>query len=618
LPNTRSAGGAFTGIAFEAISRVVADSVYTYPDDRVGIRYADSLSFTVRRSDDPSQPQQLAEVELPPDTDLTGSHLLAIDLDAATSGGQLEIVAAGDSGDVWVLRGDLTEYRDTGGDPRTVEPFVVGRDADGTPVAWNQPAVAGDVDGDGLPEIVLTGAAGLYAFTRDGGELRVSGPPAFGLLAALEECALPPVLVPADPTAEDDLTQQVVVAVVEQSTSGATLRFLDDDGGDVTDPVALGPVRAVAPPVRYRDGELSLLLLAASDTTASEGALIAVGWGGAGEPAELLGRVTLPDAPAPLPVTTGRSDLATARADRYAVVVLADGTAGVVWFADAASFSAAVFEPWPASVKVRGAVSPGGAVIADGLFGRVTPDGSWRTRWPVEPRPQTHPRLEAGAPLALEGERDGLRLYLFAARDGRLYLYDDAAQLESGWPLAGPAATAGTPLLVDLDGDGSVELVAVGSFARIVGVDDSGEVLQTSPTSQLAIWRLEGVESVATGGQWGGSPWRDGWTAAEPEDPAAAGLTLLDESSHICYPSPLMGPRLTVRAVVGADCRVQAFVYNLEGELVAASPPRDVRPGAIELEVDLATAVSGLYLCRVEAVQAARRADSVVTIAVVR
>ncbi|MFO7652209.1 MAG: hypothetical protein R6X25_00115, partial [Candidatus Krumholzibacteriia bacterium] len=223
-PDTRSAGGAWTGILFEDISPVVLDSTHAYPDGRVGILYADSLTFRLRRLPAAAAaPVMVARRELPAGADLAGSHLLAVDLDGD---GSSEIVAAGHVGEVWAFGSDLSEHVDRDGDPATTEPLAVGRDGAGRPVVWNLPAAAGDLDGDGALEIVLTGPDGLYGFDAAGDEIADGDldPASFGRLVALEDCRVPAVLIPrllgADPGAP-------AAAVVVESRAGASvLRFL--------------------------------------------------------------------------------------------------------------------------------------------------------------------------------------------------------------------------------------------------------------------------------------------------------------------------------------------------------------------------------------------------------
>jgi hypothetical protein len=188
-----------------------------------------------------------------------------------------------------------------------------------------------------------------------------------------------------------------------------------------------------------------------------------------------------------------------------------------------------------------------------------------------------------------------------------------------GWPLGGPANSAGSPALGQLGADSLLDLAAVGSFTRITGIDSTG--LETEFTSAVAVWN----DVALTGAVWpmaGGSAWRNGSFAAAgwvtlPIPQEGTGLVV---GSHHCYPSPLVEGPLYVRGQVKSAARARAYVYNLEGEEVVATDWLTV--AAVEpfaLEVPLSGAVTGLYLCRLVVESADGGMDySVVQFAVVR
>jgi hypothetical protein len=107
------------------------------------------------------------------------------------------------------------------------------------------------------------------------------------------------------------------------------------------------------------------------------------------------------------------------------------------------------------------------------------------------------------------------------------------------------------------------------------------------------------------------------WLPVPPAGPTGAGL--LAGGSHVCYPSPLTGTVLRVRADVLRDCDVRVFLYNLEGEAVAAAATTSARAGEpVEVPLDLPRLASGLYLCRLVAEGGGRSETSVVPVAVSR
>ncbi|MHB8079019.1 MAG: hypothetical protein ACYDIE_07175 [Candidatus Krumholzibacteriia bacterium] len=615
-PDTRSAGGAWTGTVIDRISDVVADSSVTTGDPpRTFIRYADHLTFRCWRAETAAGPAPIAERQLD-GVDLAGSHLLAVDLDTPPDG-RLEIVAGGAAGELFAFRPDLSEWIDGDANPATGGILALGTDATGAPVPWNGPAAAGDLDGDGRQEIVLTGASGLFAFNGEDGSELADGdgdPTSFGLLVPLARCALPPVLMPAAGGVDTYAPGSRVVACVVETygePARSRLRWLDAGGEDAVPPLELGAVAVPAPPAPVAAARLALAVV---DTVAGEATLRLVSWSPPAAPAII--------ASWPLAVTPGPQPLLAVVAEgplRGAVVVAAAGAAETVWWD--ADETLVRRDAWPVDSPVRGPLSAGGAYVGQGTLARVTVAGAPRTGWPVRPRPELDAARFAIAPAPLEAAAAGGNLTLFQSRDGRLYLYGDDGRPQAGWPVAGPSAAAGTGLFADLDGDGSLEICAAGAFPRVEGRSAETGELRTRPVSRLAVYR---AGSVATDGggagwpAWQGNPWR--WPPPPSLPAAPARADLIVAGSHICYPTPLGRGPLHVRAEFGAACVARATLYDLAGQQVAASaavaiPGRG--PGEVVLPAE--QLASGLYLCRLVAERAGSpTGTSVVPVAVAR
>jgi hypothetical protein len=266
-----------------------------------------------------------------------------------------------------------------------------------------------------------------------------------------------------------------------------------------------------------------------------------------------------------------------------------------------------------------GPLGPGLCYAAEGLFARVTLEGAPQTGWPVRPRPAVQAPDSAAACTPLSLVRQGRADYLFQSRDGRLYLYDQDGRLYDGWPLAGPGAAAGTPLLLDLHlhAEQDLDLVAVGTTARITGLSPGQDGLETVDESRLMVW--SGLGAAETGWpMWRGSPWRSGAVPTSTPLPGPI-RALLSAGSHICYPSPLRDGPLHVRAQAGRDAAARVVVYNLEGEEVSTAGPQAVRAGEpFEITLPLAGIASGVYVCRLEIADGTVSETSVVPFAVAR
>ncbi len=598
-PDTRANSGVATGVRMSAFSNVVVDSnaydVVVGPFVYRGYDYADTMRFRLDRVSAAAGTRLPdATRALPAGVDLGGSHLMAVDLDQA--GGQ-EIVAADRAGRVWAFTGNLAGFVDRDEDSATLEPLATGTRHD-APVAWNLPAAAGDIDGDGRPEILVTSNDALFAFRADGSAVRDVEAGAHGLYADVAGCRVPVVLVPAVPDAERGDPRARVSAVVAWETAGTCgLSFLGGPDGEQEHTLALGSGRVASAPQLFG----SWLLVAVADSVAAEGrlALVDLELVDAADPAAVR-YVTLQNLPGPWPVVAGYVPGSRGTSpDAFVMVTSADGTGESVVVDRDREASGGGYR-WPASLAVAGPLAPGGALMAAAGLARVGQGGDWLSGWPRPAQPAAAPGVGCALLARLVDAPDGNDHYIFAARDGRLLGRGARGEEMPGWPLGGPGTSAGTPVLGAFGGGGEADIASAGTFARIVGNADGGASMVTSPVSTLSVWHdVARVSSLWP--MWGGSAWRSGaWDAADFAGvPAVAVGSGLVEGSHFCYPSPLTDATLHVRAQLRSTGRVRAVVHDLAGEVVAASEWRAV--AAVEpftVDVDLAAVASGMYLCR--------------------
>jgi len=593
-PSTVTAFGQATGIVLDSITAVVLDSAAVAPGETEPvIVYAPWMEFRcVRESLGGAEPLAVRDL---PGRDLRGMHLIAADLDWPPDG-SLEIVTAADGGRVLAFRGDLADFRAGAAEPGLL---AVGRNADGSAPAWTGPPLVADVDGDGRPEILLSAPTGLFVFNGEDGSEAVDGdadPVSDGLALALTGCDWPPVAGTAG------------VHVVETWEDGARSRLRVWPGGAV---VALPQerCRVLAPPVLRLDGaSLDLLVRNLVDEQWEQLRLAP----GAGSESVR----TLPAEPAPL-----RPQFWQLPADDPGLTASGEGGHAL---AVATRDGGAMILPdlrapwlWPAGSAVATPFGPDFAHgTRDGAFACAGSAGASRVGWPrrqatgaLAAAPGTEPQ-----PLAFDlGES---RRYLFSLADGRLFLFGQDGSLLPGWPLPGAGTAAGTPLLADLDAVPGLELAAAGSFERIAGVAADGG-FDGELVSRLAVWSLDGTADAApVWPMYGGSA--DGRTQLPAAPAGPSGTGLLVAGSHVCYPSPLTDAVLRVRADVLRDCDVRVFLYNLEGEQVAAAAAAARADEPVEIRLDLPRLASGLYLCRLAAAGGGLSETSVVPVAVSR
>jgi hypothetical protein len=174
-----------------------------------------------------------------------------------------------------------------------------------------------------------------------------------------------------------------------------------------------------------------------------------------------------------------------------------------------------------------------------------------------------------------------------------------------GWPVGGPAEPTGAPAVGDLDGDGLLELVAMGGFDALVSTRPTEREVTTRRVGELRVYGLTAPTSAP-------APWPQGrgdaWnTGAQRSDDTRAGIAAPLEgpgllSSLAVYPSPALGPTVRVRAWVGRGATVEGWLYNLEGQEVRALPPVHVSGAAsYDEEVSIEGLASGYYVCRLRA-----------------
>lgn len=625
-PSTASSAGTFTGLAFRDFSPVVVDSfvrplyVDAQGDTFWALGYADTMSFSLGRQALPGAgPQWHAQRELPVGTDVRGSHVLVGDLDQL--GGTDEIIVAGQDGEIFVLDGDLNELVDRDGNPLTVEPFAQGTSS-GRPVVWNLPPAMGDIDGDGMPEIVLTSPDGLYAFESDGTPTSASVPGAVGFMADIPGCVLPPVLVPRETVAaRPDGAVPVTAVVVRQTATGHELGFISSGVLLMSSWVGLGPVEIVTAPAVIDQ----FIVVAAVDTVTGQGAVHIF---------ERLGSPpTISDRRLVLPLTNppGRWPLVigvTAESDpvdpEFCVSVIDTAGHGETVFFNSQMVNNRDSQVWASDRRLDSPLGLGGAYTDSDILGRVGLGGDWLPGWPQRlDRPQLAGMPQTrGEPLVahlVEAPND-FDQFVFVANDGRLFARGFRGEPVRGWPVAGPAATAGAAALGQLTGGPEADLVAVGTFDRVVGTASDGS-LATEPITRLTVWRDVALADPL----WpmaGGSIWRNGsydysaWRNSTSRFPG----TGLVSGSHYCYPSPLTEGPLRVSGRVRQPARVRVMIYDLMGEKISETPWREVvAVDPFAISVDVTSVVTGLYLCRLVVDTPGVGSDeSVVTFAIVR
>ncbi|MCP4144170.1 MAG: hypothetical protein GY752_02660 [bacterium] len=519
LPNTDTAGGVRTGIVIDNISAL-----------------ADSMTFNCSIVSTDSPIELISDIQMP-GIDLSGCHLLAVDLD---NNGTLEIITtAGNT--VYAFNADGSEYFTV-----TVD------DVNDEEVAWSGSPAAGDFNNDGYSEIVLSSNVGVFAFDREG---------VWTLLYEMDDCPLPPMLTD---------TGSIVVVEYQELLDEYRLLIIGHEGERLWSLIMPAGVVTGVPPVLWDD----YIVLPISDEEAGSSVLICRPEEShiLDLPVEVCGYQMYCNSEQ-LFIPLDQGALATVFKDNLQEVVL-----------------------WENRVDVASSIAPGLFFTSNDVFASTGQSGHYQVGWPARPRSAITATDFDNSPTPLVyTDLAGNEFVLFTSSDGRLFLYDKYGGLVDGWPLAGAGTPAGTAILVDIDSDSVLELVVASATNRLsasIGEESIGELV-----SRLMFYRLTGTDGFTS--KWsmsGGSPTRSGFNVETGE----SGDGLIELESVVCYPSPLTSGTLFVRAESLGECDFQAVLYNLEGEEVARSDVRNVsgvEPVEVELVVD--HIASGLYVCRV-------------------
>jgi M6 family metalloprotease-like protein len=538
LPNTSTAGGIRTGIVIDDFSEVVIDTFFINESDTIDyIDYQQSMTFNCFLQQSNLPVELISDIRLPDGVDISGCHLLAIDMDGDNNS---EIIVSSENS-VYVYNADGTEFFS-----RSID------DIDGEKVILSGSPVAGDLDGDGYPEIILASNFGLFVVYRDS---------SYELKHEMDDCPLPPVLI------DDDA---IIFVEYLELAEEFQLKALAGDGSDYWPATILPDSVSAVPPVLWNDfivvpidsseAGSSLFLYNGSESHTIE------------LPAQVSGYQMYCDiSRLYVPIIGG--NLATIFADNLSEVV-----------------------QWTNRAEVSSAIAPGLFFNSDNSFSATGKSGHYRTGWPSRPvESVTAPRPESSPSPLVFADLNGDEFALFTSSDGRLYLYNSYGNLVEGWPLAGIGTPSGTGVLANLDSDSNLELVVASTTSRISGSMDDSYI--RNPVSRIAIYRISGTDDFHS--RWsmsGGSPSRTGYNIGAEEP----GSGVINQNSVICYPSPLTTGKLFVRAEAKGKCSLNAVLYNLEGEEVARSNVVNVF-GAEPIEVELVVdhIASGLYVCKI-------------------
>lgn len=199
-------------------------------------------------------------------------------------------------------------------------------------------------------------------------------------------------------------------------------------------------------------------------------------------------------------------------------------------------------------------------------------------------------------PVLVDLDGDGRVEVIWHEPAGTVHAVDLQGRALDGWPIAGPSEPISSPVVADLDGDGDLDLAVAGRFENVVSVDSPARDFERRVRGEIRVYDLEvPVGAYAPWTQFGGDTARrvlDGQVVRAGSVGADPGL--------VVYPNPSIDGTVRVRFRVPRDGAFRLAIYTLEGQEVLVTDPVAVEAGTFfEEEIHLVDVASGMYLCRV-------------------
>ncbi len=574
----------------------------------------------------------------------------AFDLDAV---GDTEIVVFADSGRVYAFRPDGTEFLDQDLDPATIEPFFSAPGA-----VWRGAPAFGDIDGGGDDEIVACSEDGtVYAWKGDGTEV-VDGDgnaATIGVLYQGAPLAAPPMLVDVAGDARNE------IAVVESVGDSIFIGFLDDRGLKVPPTlISPAPLRVQAQycaPLSYGRVEqvgVPGIVAAWTDTVRGVYGISLFGFGQTVETVTFapLGALRAAFPPVSAPAVgdlneDGYDEVVVALPDgRLVIHTLSPRGFGQAWSIGGQLGSPLTTPPLPprrteiVTLRSTNPSSPAlGDVDGDGAleiavwdndyFYLFENNGRLATNWPQPIRqisvgsfPPLRFEARLNSPLIGDVDGDGRMDILFPTREGTIYGYHSDGSPVATFPRVGPASMGATAAVADLDNDGELTLIALGSVPLLETFDSVSDIIISANQMVLSLQTLPGSSALTTSFWF--SYHHDGLRrgrVSEPH-PLRKANNVVVESSFIVYPNPVRGDELHARIVINQSATIDVGIYNLEGERVLsrsflANPSGTIQTPFDEV-INIARFKSGVYLMRLSVKSSGGTDTFVKTFAILR
>ena len=198
------------------------------------------------------------------------------------------------------------------------------------------------------------------------------------------------------------------------------------------------------------------------------------------------------------------------------------------------------------------------------------------------------------SPVIGDVDGDGSPEIIFGAPDGKIYGYHSDGTVAEGFPLSTGASVSSTPVIVDAIPSGAMEIVA------------------TSDDGWLYMWSVPGNGDAGTSqpylpwSAYAGSNERKNYAPFSkfgfPIGLSADPIILLPKNKVFAYPNPVEGSEVRIRYFVNQSGSVDIMIFDMAGEFVTKLLNSNIVQNEYNETVwNVKNVSSGVYLARVTA-----------------
>ena len=193
-----------------------------------------------------------------------------------------------------------------------------------------------------------------------------------------------------------------------------------------------------------------------------------------------------------------------------------------------------------------------------------------------------------GTPLILDVNGDNNLDIIAVTSAGQLFAYTREGIAVEGFPFSQGGAVSLSALVGDIDGDNLLELMAL---------NDNGEVfawqLDSAVDENLIWWYQSSFDFT-----------NNHFIPKILKSVDESGLDLLPSERVYNYPNPNSGNYTKIRYYLREDATVNVKIFDLAGDMVTSFSGPGIGKIDHEIQWDLSNVASGIYLCRIEAMSA--------------